>query len=140
LQALLNEGAGALEKKHGRLHIDADAVQVIAPANESIGWYAASGALVYRIGTLDPAARRDVATASETAPDVGLRGTRAPARIVAAVGLASAQRLVRRVDVGLGFGLLAALLAAGIGDGADAARFYGRRRARDARAARRAHE
>lgn len=115
LHALLDEGAGALEKKHGRLHIDADAVQVIAPANESIGWYAASGALVYRIGTLDPAARSDVASASEAAPDVGLRGARAPTRIVAAVGLASAQRLVRRVDVGLGLGLLAALLAAGIG-------------------------
>ncbi len=115
LSALVGEGTGALEKKHGRLHIDSDAVQVIAPASESITWFGPAGNVLERIGRLDPAGGGTVGSGVAPPPDVGLRGATAPKRIVAAVDLRDSQRLVRRVDVGLGIGLLAALLLAGVG-------------------------
>jgi signal transduction histidine kinase len=114
LGAILDEGVTATEAKHGRFHIDSDATQLIAPATESISWYDARGILIRRIGTLD-ATRVGVLKRDEPAPPLELRVPPAPSRIVAALDPSHAKSLVRRVDFGLGIGLLLALLVAGIG-------------------------
>ena len=114
LVALVNEGRSALEVRRGRLKIDRDALQLIAPTAESISWYDASGALVRRVGALDPG-RRSVATASAPAPHLHYPPGPVPTRIVAAVDLGDADRLVRRVDVGLAIGFALALAIASIG-------------------------
>jgi signal transduction histidine kinase len=117
LAALLGEGRDALELRHGRVKIDGDAVQVIAPANESITWLAADGTPVRRAG-LFYGARAGAATtaaASEAAPVFPIIDPRAPARIAVALDLAPSRRTLARVDLGLGIGLVVALAAAAIG-------------------------
>jgi signal transduction histidine kinase len=114
LDAILAEGLSATEAKHGRLHIDSDATQLVAPATESISWYDARGVLVRRIGALDTA-NVGTLTREQSAPALELRFPPAPTRIVAALDPSHAKSLVRRVDLGLGIGLLLALLVAGIG-------------------------
>jgi signal transduction histidine kinase len=114
LSAILDEGLTATEAKHGRFHIDSDATQLIAPATESISWYDARGLLIRRIGTLDET-RVGVLTRDEPAPPLEIHVPPAPSRIVAALDPSHANSLVRRVDLGLGIGLLLALLVAGIG-------------------------
>lgn len=114
LDAILAEGLSATETKHGHLHIDSDALQLIAPATESISWYDARGGVVRRIGALD-ATRAGILTREEPTPPLDLRVQPKPTRIVAALDPAHANRLVSRVDLGLGIGLLLALLVAGVG-------------------------
>ncbi len=114
LGAILDEGLTATEAKHGRFHIDSDATQLVAPATESISWYDARGVLIRRIGTLD-ATKVGILTRVQPAPALKLRVPPAPARIVAALDPSHANSLVRRVDYGLGIGLLLALLVAGVG-------------------------
>ncbi len=114
LDAMLAEGLSATEAKHGRLHIDSDATQLVAPATESLSWYDAHGVLVRRIGRLE-ATNGGLLTREESAPTLELRVPPAPTRIVAALDPSHANGLVRRVDLGLGIGLLLALLVAGVG-------------------------
>ncbi len=114
LDVMLAEGLAATEAKHGRLHIDSDAMQLVAPAAESISWYDARGALIRRIGSLH-ATNPGIVTREQSAPTLGLRFPPTPTRIVAALDPSHANSLVRRVDLGLGIGLLLALLVAGIG-------------------------
>lgn len=115
LSALLDEGTTALEVKHGRVKIDSDALQVIAPASESVTWTDARGRLVSRIGMLDPASSGDVARATEAVPHFRVDDPHAPARVEAALDLRANRRALRRVDLGLAIGLLTALVAAGVG-------------------------
>ncbi len=114
LDALVREGQTALEVRHGRLKIDSDALQLIAPASESISWYDARGESIRRIGALEPSGST-VATADAAAPKLALAGANVPARVVAAVDLTTSRGLVRRVDLELVIGLLAALAVAGVG-------------------------
>jgi signal transduction histidine kinase len=114
LGAILDEGRTATEAKHGRFHIDSDATQLVAPATESISWYDARGILIRRIGALD-ATKGGILTRAEPAPVLELRFPPTPARIVASIDPSHANGLVRRVDFGLGIGLVLALLVAGIG-------------------------
>ncbi len=126
LGALLEEGRNALEVRHGRVHVDDDAVQVIAPGRESIAYYDARGRRVFRIGSIDSALDAHVAVESAPAPDLHFIDRDMPVRVEAALGLAHGERLVRRIDIGLAVALVLALGVAGVGGRVLAARSIAR--------------
>ena len=117
VDALIEGGKEAVELKHGRVKIDDDSIQITAPANETVIWYDAAGRTLDRIGSpnLLQASAGTLAQRRVAAPVVKAGAARAPASIVAAVGLGPSENILRRVDVGLLIGLIVSLFAAGIG-------------------------
>ncbi len=116
LEVLMTQAVGAYAGDNGRVHLDIDAVQLADPHLEGAAWYDARRRLRGHTGYVAdaamppyPGAERHTATvwSRDAATPYGyVRAAIVPTRDAASLG---------RDDIGLGIGLLIALVAAGFG-------------------------